>query len=64
MEDLHMQFCRDCSTRMVSVMSFSKDKHEKFGQCPKCYSETKHRKLNNKELDFGEVFDKEMHKRK
>ena len=49
---------------MVGVMSFSKDKHEKFCRCPKCYSETKHRKLKNNELNFGEVLDKEIHKRK
>ena len=45
-------------------MSFSKEKNEKFDRCNKCYSETKHRKLDNKELDFGEVLDKEIHKRK
>ena len=45
-------------------MSFSKDKHEKFCRCPKCYSETKHKKLNEKELDFGEVLDKVINKRK
>lgn len=49
---------------MIGVMSFSKDKHEKFCRCPKCYSETKHRKLRDDELNFGEVLDKEMHKRK
>ena len=59
-----MQFCRFCNTNMVSVMSFSKDKHEKFCRCPKCYSETKHKKLNEKELDFGEVLDKVINKRK
>lgn len=59
-----MRFCKDCNSRMVGVMSFSKDKHEKFDRCPKCYSETKHRKLDDKELDFGEVLNKEIHKRK
>lgn len=59
-----MRFCKDCNSRMVGVMSFSKDKHEKFDKCPKCYSETKHRKLDDKELDFGEVLDRELHKRK
>lgn len=49
---------------MNGVMSFSKDKYEKFNRCPKCYSETKHRKLRDKELDFGEVLHKEMNKRK
>ena len=47
---------------MVGVMSFSKDKHEKFCRCPKCYSETKHRKLRDDELVFGEILDKELKK--
>ena len=59
-----MSYCRDCNTKMVGVMSFSRDKHEKFCRCPKCYSETKHKKLNEKELDFGEVLDKVINKRK
>lgn len=59
-----MHFCRDCSTKMVGVMSFSKDANEKFCKCPRCYLETKHRKFDNKELDFREVLDKEIHKRK
>lgn len=53
-----MRFCKDCGTKMVSVMSFSKDKNEKFDRCNKCYSETKHRKLDDKELNFGEELDK------
>ena len=53
-----MQLCKDCYVQMVGVMSFSKDKHEQFCKCPKCYSETKHRKLNNNEFNFGAVLDK------
>ena len=49
---------------MQPVMPFSKNKHEKFCKCLKCYSETKHRKLQDEELDFGEVLDKEIYKRK
>ena len=49
---------------MIYFMSFSQDKHEKFNKCPKCYSETKHQKLNDNELTFGEVLSKEIHKRK
>ena len=41
-----------------------KDKREKFCRCPKCYYETKHRKLRDDELDFGEVLSRELHKRK
>ena len=59
-----MTICKDCYVPMVGVMPFSKDKHEKFCRCPKCYSETKHRKLRDDELDFGEVLSRELHKRK
>ena len=59
-----MTFCRDCNALMRPVMSFSKDKHEKFCRCPKCYSETKHRKLRDDDLDFGEVLSREIYKRK
>ena len=59
-----MIICKDCNTPMQPVMSFSKDKHEKFDRCHKCFGETKHRKINDNELMFGEVLDKEIHKRK
>lgn len=59
-----MMICKDCYIPMTGVMSFSKDKHEKFCRCPKCYEETKHKKLRNDELDFGEVLSRELHKRK
>ena len=59
-----MTICKDCYVPMVGVMSFSKDKNEKFCRCPKCYEETKHKKLRDDELIFGEVLDKEIHKRK
>lgn len=57
-----MQFCRDCSVQMIEVMSFSKDKREKFSRCPKCYGETKHKVLKDDEIDFGEVLHKEIRK--
>ena len=59
-----MTICRTCSIPMQPVMSFSKDKHEKFCRCPKCYEETKHRKLADDDLNFGEELNKAMHKRK
>ena len=59
-----MTICKDCYIPMQPVMSFSKDKHEKFGRCLKCFGETKHRKINDNELMFREVLDKEIHKRK
>ena len=59
-----MTICKDCYVPMIGVMSFSKDKHEKFYRCPKCFGETKHRKLRDDELVFGELLSKEIHKRK
>ena len=58
-----MQLCKDCYVPMIGVMSFTKDKHEKFCRCSKCYSETRHKKLRDDELDFGELLSKEIHKR-
>lgn len=49
---------------MVGVMSFSKDKHEQFARCPNCYAETKHQRLNDDELSFGEVLDMAANKHK
>lgn len=59
-----MIICRTCSVPMQPVMSFSKNKHEKFTRCPKRYGETRYKKLREDDLDFGEVLDKEIHKRK
>ena len=59
-----MQFCKDCNIKMKGVVSFSMDKHEKFDRCPKCFGETKHKKLRDAELDFGEVLNKAINKRK
>ena len=59
-----MIFCNNYYIQMKPVMSFSKDKHEKFCRCTKCYSETKHKKLRDNEFDFGEVLSRELYKRK
>ena len=59
-----MIICRTCSVPMQPVMSFSKNKHEKFCMCPRCRGETKHQKLRDDEPDFGEVLSRELHKRK
>ena len=61
-EGKDMTICRDCNTQMQPVMSFSKGKHEKFCRCPKCFGETKHKKIGDDELDFGEVLHKELKK--
>lgn len=59
-----MQICRDCNIQMVGVMSFSRDKRERFSRCPNCHSETKHQKIKEEELSFGEVLNKAMKSRK
>lgn len=48
---------------MIGVMSFSKDRHEKYCRCPKCMNETKHHQIRNDDLSFGEVLNK-VYKRK
>ena len=49
---------------IIRIISFSKNKHEKFNHCPKCFGETRHKKLRENDLDFGEVLSRELHKRK
>ena len=55
---------RTCNIQMQQVISFLKDEHDKFCRCPKCYYETKRKKLRDDELDFVEVLNKSIHKRK
>lgn len=56
-----MILCKGCDIRMIGVTSLSKEKHERFCKCPKCYS-TIRKKIEGKELDFGEVLHKEIYK--
>lgn len=48
---------------MENVMSFSKDKNEKFSRCPKCFSETKYTNIQVGELTFGEYLHRELNKK-
>ena len=59
-----MVVCKNCYIPMVNVMSFSSGKHEKFCRCPKCRAETRHTKINDNELSFGEVLHREIKKGK
>ena len=61
---MKLLICKNCYIPMVGVISFSKDKHEKFDRYPKCFGETKHKKLRDAELDFVEVLHREISKRK
>ena len=47
-----------------AITQLSKDKHKEFGRCLKYFGETKHRKLRDDELTFGEVLNKAINKRK
>lgn len=58
-----MVTCKKCYVPMIGVMSFSKDRHEKYCRCPKCMNETKHHQIRNDDLSFGEVLNK-VYKRK
>ena len=59
-----MMICRDCYIPMVNVMSFSKGKHENFCRCPKCKTETRHTKLDDSELNFGEYLHRELERKR
>ena len=58
-----MVICRTCNIPMQPVMSFSKDKHEKFDRCPKCFGETKHRKINEKFCKCPKCFSESKHQK-
>jgi hypothetical protein len=47
---------------MVSVISFSKGKQEKFCRCEKCKTESRHRALRNDEIDFHETLEKAINR--
>lgn len=61
---MKMVICRNCNIPMQNVMSFSHSKNERFNKCPKCYSESKHIKINENELNFGEYLHREITKGK
>ncbi len=63
-EVMRMQICQKCYIPMVGIMSFSKDKRERFYQCPKCKGETQHNALRNTELDFETILRNECAKQK
>lgn len=59
-----MVICKNCGMITREVMSFSKDKQERFQQCPRCYSETRHIPIKKEELNFGEVLHKIVNQHK
>lgn len=59
-----MIICKKCYIPMLEVMSFSKNKHEKYCRCPKCRGETRHQKLREEELNFREELNKALLKHK
>ena len=53
-----------CATVQCCTQAFTKERHERFCRCPKCRGETKHQKLRDDDLKFGEVLDKVTGKQK
>lgn len=49
-----MIICQNCGIPMVRTVSFEKEVKEKFFRCPHCYVETKHVKIKDSDLCFGE----------
>ena len=45
-----MTICRTCNVPMTEVRRFTSKHNEKFQRCPKCYGETKHLKIFEREL--------------
>lgn len=58
-----MIICKNCNDPMVGVMSFAKERHERFCRCPRCYSESKHKKISDEDLDFGEYLHRELNEK-
>ena len=48
---------------MVNVMHFEMENNQKYNQRPKCKQETKHVKLRDSELVFGEILNKQLNKK-
>ena len=59
-----MVVCKNCYIPMVNVMSFSSGKHERFCRCPKCKAETRHTRLDDSELNFGEYLHRELERKR
>lgn len=59
-----MMVCKKCLIPMVETMSFQSGERNRHGYCkyPKCKRETKHIKIINSELSFGEYVNKELQK--
>lgn len=55
--------CNQCYIPMKEVMSFSKDKHERFCRCPKCKKETKKYPIMDNELTFDGYLEVVMKRR-
>lgn len=60
-----MAICRNCLIPMVEIMSFQqgeRNRHDRYCKCLKCKRETKHVKVMNSELSFGEYINNELRK--
>lgn len=52
-----MQFCKGYSIPIINVISLTKDSHEKF-----CNKVSRDEKVEDSELSFGEILNKELEK--
>ena len=57
-----MRICKDCNVKMREVMSFSKEKRERFSKCPICFDESGHKAIEKN--DFDEILKREIDNRK
>ena len=60
---MKMILCKDCGIPMVNVMHFEMENNQKYNQRPKCKQDTKHVKLRDSELVFGEILNKQLNKK-
>lgn len=51
-----LKICRNCGFKMEKILSFAPDGNVKFFRCSnlKCSAESRHEKINSKDLRFGE----------
>lgn len=51
-----MKICRNCGFKMEKILSFAPDCNSKFFRCSnlKCSAESRHEKITNHDLKFGE----------
>jgi hypothetical protein len=57
-----MRIYKDCNVKMREVMSFSKEKRERFPKCPIYFDESEHKAIEKN--DFDEILKREIDNRR